>query len=226
MSGRNTANREERILSAAAKLIARYGYDKTTMSDIATAAGVAKGAIYLHWKSKEELFDALLKHEMLKLMNDLLLRVESDTDGGSLPHLYRHALMSMQANPLISALYTRDSQILGSYIHQQDNSRYLERFRFGRSFVETMQTAGLVRKELDADSLAYLLFVIAYGFTGIGSIVPADQAPSFDQIADVLDELFSHGAALDGGDTNAGKEIVRQSVALIHQQYHPQEGKS
>ena len=60
MAENNTTNpeRQERILEAAAKLMAHYGYDKTTVSDIAEEAGISKGAVYLHYKGKEELFDA------------------------------------------------------------------------------------------------------------------------------------------------------------------------
>ena len=57
------AQRAERILEAASDLFAHYGYDKTTMEDIARAAGVSKGAIYLHFRGKEDLFDALIARE-------------------------------------------------------------------------------------------------------------------------------------------------------------------
>ena len=53
-------DREQRILDAAADLIAHFGYDKTTVDDIARRAGVSKGAIYLHFKSKDDLFEGLL----------------------------------------------------------------------------------------------------------------------------------------------------------------------
>ncbi|GAC1395003.1 MAG: hypothetical protein NVSMB65_13760 [Chloroflexota bacterium] len=40
--------REERILDAAATLLVRWGYRKTTLDDVAREAGVGKGTIYLH----------------------------------------------------------------------------------------------------------------------------------------------------------------------------------
>src|SRR5215469_10283501 len=46
------ADRGDRILDALATLIARWGYGKTTVDDIAREAGVAKGTVYLHWPSK------------------------------------------------------------------------------------------------------------------------------------------------------------------------------
>ena len=45
----------EAILSVSAKLFLQKGFDKTSMMDIATAAGISKGAIYHHFKSKDEI---------------------------------------------------------------------------------------------------------------------------------------------------------------------------
>jgi AcrR family transcriptional regulator len=44
----------DRILDATERLLARFGYDKTTVDDIATEAGVSKRTIYLHFAGKEE----------------------------------------------------------------------------------------------------------------------------------------------------------------------------
>ena len=52
-----TATREETrdaILDAADRLLARYGYKKMTMEDLAQEVGIGKGTIYLHFPSKEE----------------------------------------------------------------------------------------------------------------------------------------------------------------------------
>jgi AcrR family transcriptional regulator len=54
---RNTTLREDMrqtILDAADRLIAHYGYKKTTIDDVAREAGIGKGTIYLYFKSKEE----------------------------------------------------------------------------------------------------------------------------------------------------------------------------
>jgi AcrR family transcriptional regulator len=42
------------ILDATDKLLARFGYRKMTVEDIAVEAGIGKGTIYLHFSSKEE----------------------------------------------------------------------------------------------------------------------------------------------------------------------------
>ena len=44
------------LLSAAEQVFARVGYEKAQVEEIAEAAGFSKGALYAHFKSKEELF--------------------------------------------------------------------------------------------------------------------------------------------------------------------------
>ncbi len=46
----------EKIISAATLCFESHGYKKTTIDDIAQAAGAGKGTIYLHFKDKDDLF--------------------------------------------------------------------------------------------------------------------------------------------------------------------------
>jgi AcrR family transcriptional regulator len=73
--------RAQRILAEAQRLILHYGYDKTTMSDIAAAANVSKSTLYLYWQSKEVLLRALLTHKTLAVVDDWLRRVQDDPQG-------------------------------------------------------------------------------------------------------------------------------------------------
>jgi len=49
---------KSRILDVANKVFAEKGYHEATMDDIAKRLGVSKGAIYLYFSSKEDLFEA------------------------------------------------------------------------------------------------------------------------------------------------------------------------
>lgn len=48
-----------RILDAAAGMFDRHGMDRTTLAAVADAAQVTRGAVYLHFKDKQALFDAV-----------------------------------------------------------------------------------------------------------------------------------------------------------------------
>lgn len=59
------------LLRVAEKLFLEKGVAKTSLVDIAKAAGVTRGAVYWHFEDKEALFTAM--HEQVKLPFDLLL---------------------------------------------------------------------------------------------------------------------------------------------------------
>lgn len=51
---------KERILTTALALFARDGYEAVSVSDIAKALGITKGALYKHYKNKRDIFDSML----------------------------------------------------------------------------------------------------------------------------------------------------------------------
>lgn len=52
----------EKILSVSLRLFNEKGYEKTTIQDIVNELGMSKGAIYHHFKSKEEIVDAISRN--------------------------------------------------------------------------------------------------------------------------------------------------------------------
>lgn len=61
VSDGKTSDKPALILDAALDLFRQYGYRRTSMEDIAQAANVAKGTLYIYFKSKDELFEALAR---------------------------------------------------------------------------------------------------------------------------------------------------------------------
>src|ERR1700730_17498569 len=59
--------RHGEILQPARRIFARLGYSAANVEDIAKEAGMAKGTIYLYFKSKEEIFGAVLAHDVESL---------------------------------------------------------------------------------------------------------------------------------------------------------------
>lgn len=53
----------ENIISVSAKLFSEKGYDKTSMQDIVDALGMSKGAIFHHFNSKEDIFNAVMQKQ-------------------------------------------------------------------------------------------------------------------------------------------------------------------
>jgi TetR/AcrR family acrAB operon transcriptional repressor len=61
----------ENIISVSTRLFTEKGYDKTSMQDIVTALGMSKGAIFHHFKSKEEVFQAVLNKQSVYMEQSL-----------------------------------------------------------------------------------------------------------------------------------------------------------
>ena len=62
--------RKERILSAAADLVARHGFTAVSMEDIGDAVGITASAIYRHYDSKSAVLVAMLDRVVDKLLSD------------------------------------------------------------------------------------------------------------------------------------------------------------
>ena len=54
-------NTKERILEVSLELFAQSGYLGTSMSDIAKQLGITKGALYKHYRSKQEILDRIVQ---------------------------------------------------------------------------------------------------------------------------------------------------------------------
>nr|WP_320145185.1 helix-turn-helix domain-containing protein [uncultured Anaeromusa sp.] len=55
------ADTKEKILHTALRLFARNGYEAASVSDIAGALGMTKGALYKHYKNKREIFNSIVE---------------------------------------------------------------------------------------------------------------------------------------------------------------------
>lgn len=67
-SGRRTGDKRARILDAAVRVFAKSGFYATRVSDVAKAAGVADGTIYLYFTSKEHLLVSLFEDRVERLL--------------------------------------------------------------------------------------------------------------------------------------------------------------
>lgn len=214
--------REQRILDAAADLILHYGYDKTTVSDIAREAGVSKGAIYLHFDSKKTLFDALLQREINAYSERWLNKIEADPQGGTFVGLYRAALESINESPLMTMLFKQDKRILGNYLRLQDNI-FSGRTHMRTDFVRMMQDVGAIRPDIAPEIVAHIMNVAAYGILLIDDFLPPEDIPDYDAVMDGIAKIFQWALTPDNENaSDAGKQVIRQMLQAARAQLRQQ----
>ncbi|HEY2040232.1 MAG TPA: TetR/AcrR family transcriptional regulator, partial [Edaphobacter sp.] len=74
-----TELRRSEILSAATKIFGNKGFDATLMDEIAKSAGLAKGTLYLYFKSKDEIYQAVVRQALAEV--DQLIRQHVEAAG-------------------------------------------------------------------------------------------------------------------------------------------------
>lgn len=223
MTQSENEERRQRILDVAAQLITHYGYDKTTVSDIAREAGISKGAIYLHFESKEALFEALILRELQTYTELWLDRLEADEAGGTMAGLYKNSLYAMNSSPFMSALFRQDARVLGNYVRKPGNLFQASRQQQSESprlvFVRLMQEAGAIRQDLTPKVIAHVMDILAYGLVGMDDLLPREEIPPLDDVIEGIAAIMDRALTpADGGNPEAGKAIVRQIVQQARQQ--------
>jgi len=214
--------REVRILDAASRLIRHYGYDKTTVSDIAKEAGISKGAIYLHFDSKESLFDALLQREARAYSLYWLELMQADPNAGTFAGIFKNILYSLQKNEFMLAIFKRDSHILGA-MARRDHEMFNRKGGINRELVSAMQQVNAVRSDISPETIAFIINIISYGLIGINDVMDVDdETPSVEDTIEGLALLLDAGLRPeDGGDLEAGKAVVMQIVSAATQNMYP-----
>jgi AcrR family transcriptional regulator len=76
-----TGARQVAVLEAAVGVFARYGYRKTSMDEVARAAGVSRQGLYLQFANKEELFRKTVEHLLNSQLNAAVAALSRREDG-------------------------------------------------------------------------------------------------------------------------------------------------
>ncbi len=126
------SGKKERIMEHSRELFERFGYQKTTLSDIARSMGNVKSALYYYFSGKEEIFAALVRSEADEFLRKLMVRVSASSDPMEQLHLYVNARLDLM-------------------------DKVSKRYHFLKSeFFQLMPLVDENRKECDAKEIAFL----------------------------------------------------------------------
>jgi AcrR family transcriptional regulator len=193
--------RGHRILDAAAELILRWGYDKTTIDDVAKRAGVAKGTIYLHWRTRDDLFAALLRRERVHLLEEM--RASAPT---TLGELFGGFVATAMRRPLLRAVLVGDPEVLGKLTRMKRRSTTtLDLGGAFDAYIGQLIEHGAVRK--DPGDHTTVITAIVYGYVFLPDLVPEETRPSDERlaelVADTMERTLGTGRALPQEDARA-----------------------
>jgi AcrR family transcriptional regulator len=207
--------RAQRILDVAAALILRWGYNKTTIDDIARQAGVAKGTIYLHWKTREELFGALMRRERVALGEDLGRRIADDPAGATLRGMLKHSALALMQRPLMKAVLMRDMEVIGKLAHsEQSSATYAERLAGFTTYLEFLREHDMVRTDISLRAQVYMVSAIFAGFFLVAPLVSDEFMLADDELAELMAETvhrtLESGRAIEAAELQAVSRTLMQ----------------
>lgn len=162
----------ERILAAAVSVFAHKGFQRASLDEIAAEAHLTKGAIYWHFRSKNDLFTSLLEYRFQQhtapLAEELALALAAPTTQArqqAIATMLRDMLNRFHDNAAWPRLYlefvsqTRDAQIASSMAQLYDHARLL-----AKQMIERLVEAGITDPDLDADTVSIFWCALIDGF--------------------------------------------------------------
>ncbi|RCV57260.1 TetR/AcrR family transcriptional regulator [Marinitenerispora sediminis] len=142
----------ERLLSAATRLFAQHGFERTSVQELVDAAGVTKGAMYHYFSSKEDLLFAV--YQRVLAMQTRRLEEFAEADGPLAERLHAAAadvVLTTVDNLDDTVIFFRSLHMLSEERRgavRKERRRYHERFR---EMIRTGQRQGVFRADVPAD---------------------------------------------------------------------------
>jgi AcrR family transcriptional regulator len=157
--------RVQQLLNIAVQLVQQWGYQKTTMDDIAKQAGISKGILYLHWKSREALFETLLLREAVMLIRTLMARAEVDHAEMIPSRMLKATRFFLEERPLIKALFTDDTAMLGTLLQGTAATLFKSHKVFlTPGYLTVLRDNGLMKTDLDLHVQCHTIWALFLGF--------------------------------------------------------------
>jgi AcrR family transcriptional regulator len=206
LAATSSARREraDRILDAATDLLRRHGYRRVTIDEVAAAAGVGKGTLYLHWKTREALFWAALQRETVRLLDAVLAELAAAPRLALPQGLMRAIYLEISARPLVLALMLSDAEILGALATDPGVASAQRELAGNPNYLVQLADTGLLRAGLTPETAGHVLTSVMRGF-----FAAADDGLPLDVRADLVAEVLRRSLETDG-------EPAAQAVAALH----------
>lgn len=185
------------VLDAAATCFARFGPRKTTMEDVARAAGCSRATVYTHFRGKEALYAALLDRTTWGFVREVEACLAAPGDARvRLRAIVEIARRTYAGSPVLLAAATGDDAMRLAHVAADAIRRHEARVvELLTEVVRQGVEAGALRA-VDPRTTAYLMYQL--GNVLVIREVSGRADFAFGRILDAMDDLIHHGLAAGG----------------------------
>lgn len=195
------------LLEAAEAVLVRKGYERVTMRDIAAQAGCVPGTLYLYFKHKQDVLDAITARHS----GALLAQVSAALAGPDEPALrLRRMVQSMivymrEHQGIIRVLYTGQAIGPGGPAETDQpgdlRARWSAFLKIQAAVIREAQAAGQFRGDRPPEALQAFLTLVLLGVRD--QIMSPGPRATCDQQADMVWDLLTRGIGGTGKRTHA-----------------------
>jgi TetR/AcrR family fatty acid metabolism transcriptional regulator len=143
-------DKRSRILVAAIQAFSRNGYHQTRISDIAKAANVADGTVYLYFDGKKEILSKIFEERMgrsLERGRDELERIDGAV--AKLRRIVELHLEDLGENPELATVFQIELRHSAGFMELYSRGHLRDYFQLITEVLEQGQKEGSVRKDID-----------------------------------------------------------------------------
>lgn len=185
----SVGDKREAILRAAIQVFAHNGYFNSKVADIASAAGVADGTVYLYFKSKEEILHSIFDRSVEEAIAEARKLLEGITDPRE--KLRQIALLHLErlgADRDLAVVFQVELRGSTKFMEEFSAAGFAEYLGLIRATIEEGQSAGVFRPDLNAKVVAKVFFgaLDEMATNWILSKRRYKLVPMADQVLDIL----------------------------------------
>ncbi len=154
-----STGKRESILRAATRVFARNGYFNSKVADIARAAGVADGTVYLYFKSKEEILHSIFDQNMTEAIaagRKLIAKLRDPRE--KLRRIATLHLERLGADRDLAVVFQVELRGSTKFMQEFSAAGFAQYLGLLRMTFEEGQRAGVFRKDLNAKVVSKILF--------------------------------------------------------------------
>ncbi len=195
VSSRNSiGDKRAMILRAATHVFARNGYFNSKVADIARAAEVADGTVYLYFKSKEEILHSIFDQNMAEAIAAGRKLIENlDDPREKLRRIAKLHLERLGADRDLAVVFQVELRGSTKFMEEFSAAGFAEYLALLRRTFEEGQRVGAFRKELNATVAAKILFG-ALDEMATNWII-SKRSYKLEPMADVVMDVFLNGVS-------------------------------
>ena len=180
-----------RILDATRALVLDHGAGKVTVTEIARAAGVGKGTVYLSWRSKEDLILNLFARDLLSGVDAALDYLAADPSNVLPARLAPFVTRLAQLDPLRRLLDNGDADLLRLLTTDPRDRDLFARTTstaMGGAVIPVLRRHGLLRDDQPLGDQIHTMHALITGFT---TTAPGPSTDPHRLLADAVTALFA-----------------------------------